>query len=83
MYSEKRQRESMAQERKQIRLRRQDLKEQNLIDYEGENALVHTVDSYEDGSVRLVLDTFRGFQLVVYGQFYGREFMELDRNRLD
>lgn len=73
----------MAQERKQIRLRRQDLKEQNLIDYEGENVLVHTVNSYEDGSVRLVLDTFRGWQLVVYGQFYGREFMELDRNRLD
>lgn len=73
----------MAQERKQIRLRRQDLKEQNLIDYEGENVLVHTVNSYEDGSVRLVLDTFRGYQLVVYGQFYGREFMELDRNRLD
>ncbi len=73
----------MAQERKQIRLRRQDLKVQNLIDYEGENVLVHTVNSYEDGSVRLVLDTFRGWQLVVYGQFYGREFMELDRNRLD
>ena len=73
----------MAKERKQIRLRRQDLKEQNLIDYEGENVLVHTVNSYEDGSVRLVLDTFRGWQLVVYGQFYGREFMELDRNRLD
>ena len=73
----------MAQERKQIRLRRQDLKEQNLIDYEGENVLVHTVNSYEDGSVRLVLDTFRGWQIVVYGQFYGREFMELDRNRLD
>ena len=73
----------MAQERKQIRLRRQDLKEQNLIDYEGENVLVHTVNSYEDGSVHLVLDTFRGYQLVVYGQFYGREFMELDRNRLD
>jgi hypothetical protein len=83
MYSEKWRRESMAQERKQIRLRRQDLKEQNLIDYEGENVLVHTVNSYEDGSVRLVLDTFRGWQLVVYGQFYGREFMELDRNRLD
>jgi hypothetical protein len=83
MFSEKRRRESMAQERKQIRLRRQDLKEQNLIDYEGENVLVHTVNSYEDGSVRLVLDTFRGYQLVVYGQFYGREFMELDRNRLD
>ena len=73
----------MAQERKQIRLRRQDLKEQNLIDYGEENVLVHTVNSYEDGSVRLVLDTFRGYQLVVYGQFYGREFMELDRNRLD